>query len=234
MPRKQPKYVSLEPKAFLSDFEFQAMTAEQRGVYCTLIFSLYANNGRLKYDEEALRKLCNVKTEFSFQTVFRKFIVRRGFIRHKRVTQELQKAQLLVDRSVKAANTRWNKQCPSIAQASNKQCQGKVSKGKVSNSSIHITGNVTNNDNLDGVEIPIYTLKDFLDAGIITGLSIPESEACYDYYKGEQFTFRSGQPIMNAADACKRWRNNRQNFANKKPTESAYDQVAELKARGDL
>lgn len=133
MARKQPKYVSLEPKAFLADFEFQAMTAEERGVYVTIIFSLYANNGRLKYDEKALRKLCNVKSEFDFQTVFRKFKIRRGFIRHKRVTQELQKAQILVDRAVKAANARWDTGSTSNAQASAKQCQGKLSKGKLSN-----------------------------------------------------------------------------------------------------
>ena len=122
MARKQPKYVSLEPDAFLSDLDFQAMTAEQRGVYCTIIFYLYSNNGRMKFDEGMLRKLCNVNGEFDFQTVLSKFQVRRGFIRHKRVSRELAKAQVFVDRGVKAANVRWNKQCLSNAQASPKQC----------------------------------------------------------------------------------------------------------------
>jgi len=86
-----------------------------------------------------------------------------------------------------------------------------------------------------GVEIPLYALKDFLDAGIITGLTIPETEACFDYYKGEQFCFRSGRPIMNAADACKRWRNNRQNFTPKnKPTESAYDQLEQIRKESQI
>ena len=110
----------------------------------------------------------------------------------------------------------------------------KLSKGKVSNSSIHTNTNVTNNSLSGGVEIPTYELKDFLDAGMITGLTIPESEACYDYYKGEQFQFRSGRPIMKAADACKRWRNNRHKFKSKEQTDSAADQVERLKAGGEL
>ncbi|MCJ7778855.1 MAG: DUF1376 domain-containing protein [Sedimentisphaerales bacterium] len=125
MPRKRPKYVSLEPDAFLSDLDFQAMTAEQRGVYCTVIFYLYSNKGRMKYDENTLRKLCNVNGDFSFQTVLIKFQVRRGFIYHKRVKYELEKAQVYIDRAVKAAKARWDNQCSSNAQASPKQCQGK-------------------------------------------------------------------------------------------------------------
>ena len=125
MSKKQPKYVSFEPDAFLSDEDFQCMTAEERGVYCTLIFNLYRNNGRLKYDMLRLAKLCNVNGQFDFQTVLHKFQVRRGFIRHKRVTKELARAQALVDRAVKAAQTRWNKESTSNAQALDEQCQGK-------------------------------------------------------------------------------------------------------------
>ena len=136
MSKKQPKYVSLEPDAFLSDLDFQFMSAEQRGVYCTLIFYLYRNNGRLRYDIGVLAKLCNVNGDFDFQTVLHKFQVRCGFIRHKRVTKELARAQVLVDRAVKAAQMRWNKESTSNAQAMQGQCQGKErnvtrSKGKL-------------------------------------------------------------------------------------------------------
>ena len=41
--KKDIKYVQLEPAAFLSDTDYQIMTAEQRGIYCSLIFYLYAN-----------------------------------------------------------------------------------------------------------------------------------------------------------------------------------------------
>jgi len=130
--------VSLEPDAFLSDLDFQAMTADQRGVYCTLIFYLYRNNGRLRYDIGVLAKLCNVNGDFDFQTVLHKFQVRRGLIRHKRVTKELARAQVLVDRAVKAAQTRWNRESMSNAQAMQGQCQGKGrnvtrSEGKLNN-----------------------------------------------------------------------------------------------------
>lgn len=125
MSKKQPKYVSLEPDAFLSDLDFQAMTAEQRGVYCTLLFYLYRNNGRLKYDPDTLATLCRVDGDFDFQTVLHKFQVRRGFIRHKRVTKELERAQARVDKAIKAAQTRWDKESTSNAQASAEQCHVK-------------------------------------------------------------------------------------------------------------
>lgn len=128
--KRLPRYVSLEPDAFLSDDDFQLMTAEERGVYCTLIFYLYRNNGRLKFEETKWRKLCNVNDQFDFHPVLSKFRFRRGYIRHKRVTQELARAQVLVDRAVKAANARYLKQCSSNAQASAKQCQ--VTKRNVS------------------------------------------------------------------------------------------------------
>jgi len=86
-----------------------------------------------------------------------------------------------------------------------------------------------------GGEIPSYKLKDFLDAGILVGLTVAESEACFDYYKGEQFLFGSGRSVMNAADACKRWRNNRQYFTKQgKQKESVADHVEQLKAEGRL
>jgi uncharacterized protein YdaU (DUF1376 family) len=129
MSKKQPKYVSLEPDAFLSDLDFQAMTAEQRGVYCTLIFYLYRNNGRLRNDIDTLAKLCHVNGDFDFQTVLHKFQVRRGFIRHKRVTKELARAQVQVDKAVKAARTRWDKESTSNAQALDEQCQAKERNG---------------------------------------------------------------------------------------------------------
>jgi hypothetical protein len=78
--------------------------------------------------------LCNVNGEFDFQTVLHKFQVRRGFVRHKRVTKELAKAQALVDKAVKAAETRWGKSCSGNAQALHAQCQGKEGKGRINNS----------------------------------------------------------------------------------------------------
>ena len=49
---KQAKYVQFEANAFTSDSDFVTMTAEQRGVYFSLICYLYSNNGKLKFDTE--------------------------------------------------------------------------------------------------------------------------------------------------------------------------------------
>lgn len=109
------KYVQLEPGAFLSDHEFQAMTAEERGVYCTLIFYLYCNGGKCKLDHNKLQRITNCSGNFEnvFQNVSGKFQVRRGFIYHKRVSEELkaaaQRVQAAREKAVKAAAARWQK-----------------------------------------------------------------------------------------------------------------------------
>ena len=148
MSKKQPKYVSLEPDAFLSDLDFQAMTAEQRGVYFTLILYLYCNNGQIEYDEYKLRNLCNISSEFDFESVLYKFRIipkstlaktrkianESRYITHKRVTQELRRAQVYINRGVKAAKTRWSKQCSNNAQAMQAQCD--VTKRNVKESKV--------------------------------------------------------------------------------------------------
>lgn len=124
-----------------------------------------------------------------------------------------------------------------VTDVENKECNANVTppsstSSSTSNISKDIYGNVTHKD---VVVIPTYALKDFLDAGIVVGLTIAESEACFDYYKGEQFVFRSGRPIISAADACKRWRNNRPNFTKPdKKSKSVSEQVDKLKAEGRL
>ena len=45
MRKKDLNYVSLDSKTFLTDESFQVMSMEERGLYCTLIFNLYANGG---------------------------------------------------------------------------------------------------------------------------------------------------------------------------------------------
>ena len=97
MRRKKIQYVSLESGAFLSDLFFQAMNAEERGVYCSLIFYLYENNGRLPLDIETLKHLCNCENfEKAWEFIRPKFIVRNNTITHKRVITELDKAKQLL------------------------------------------------------------------------------------------------------------------------------------------
>ncbi len=131
----RPTYIQLEAGAFLSDHEFQAMTAEERGVYCALIFYLYCNGGKCKLDYAKLGRITNCNNfEVAWRNISEKFQVRRGFIYHKRVSRELKTAtkrmQTAKEKAVKAANARWNKGASSNAQAKPDECdKGKVSEG---------------------------------------------------------------------------------------------------------
>lgn len=120
MKRKKIKYISLESGAFISDLLFQAMTAAERGVYCTLIFYLYENNGRLSFDIESLKHLCNCQDfEKAWEFIKQKFVIKKGKILHKRVSRELDRAkklsQVQTERAIKAATKRWQDDASSIA-----------------------------------------------------------------------------------------------------------------------
>jgi uncharacterized protein YdaU (DUF1376 family) len=120
MRHKRIKYISLEAGAFISDLIFQTMTAAERGVYCTLIFYLYENNGRLPFDIESLKHLCNCQDfEKVWEFIKQKFIIKNGKISHKRVSKELDRAkklsQVQTEKAVKAAVKRWQNDTPSNA-----------------------------------------------------------------------------------------------------------------------
>lgn len=109
------KYVQLEPEAFLTDLDFNAMTLEQRGAYFTLILYLYCNNGKCKLDISVLSQLCNKNAkafEKIWQNISKKFKTRKGVIKHKRVTKELARAKKFIQAKrkagVKGANKRWH------------------------------------------------------------------------------------------------------------------------------
>ena len=53
------RYVQLESEAFLTDLDFIRMSAQDRGVYCTLLFYLYCNNGQCEFDPTTLARMCN-------------------------------------------------------------------------------------------------------------------------------------------------------------------------------
>jgi uncharacterized protein YdaU (DUF1376 family) len=123
------KYVSFEPAAVVSDKDWRRMSAEQRGVFWTVIVELYLAGGKIDYDLDGLKELCNCE---NFETVWRKiekkFQIRNGVIKHKRVTSELTRAQQHRKAAVKAANTRWKKEKKGNASASDAQSQENESK----------------------------------------------------------------------------------------------------------
>jgi len=117
---KKFRFVQLEPGAVISDGDFQAMSARERGVYWTLILYLYCNNGRLKLDFAELSRLCACE---NFKQVWakirHKFSVRGRILKHKRVTRELARAQQYIQNQraagLRGAEKRWGRHSEPIA-----------------------------------------------------------------------------------------------------------------------
>lgn len=90
------KWIQLEPAEYPADDDWGAMTPEDRGCYHSLIVYLGCSGGTLPNDRSALRILCNANEEV-FETFWkkysRKFIVKDGNIKHKRVSREIRKAR---------------------------------------------------------------------------------------------------------------------------------------------
>ena len=108
------RYVQLESESFLTDLDFTRMSAQERGVYCTILFYLYCNEGRCEFDPPTLARLCNCADfEKVCQSVEKKFQTRNGVIRHKRVSKELKRAKKLLQLKRKAGVTGAAKRCQS-------------------------------------------------------------------------------------------------------------------------
>jgi uncharacterized protein YdaU (DUF1376 family) len=141
MKRKKIQYVSLESGAFISDLIFQAMTAEERGVYCTLIFYLYENNGRLPFDIESFKHLCNCENfDKVWDFIKQKFIIKNGRVFHKRVSKELDRAkklsQVQSEKGVKGMKSRWSNDNTAITEKLPDNNQAKESKANQSEEKI--------------------------------------------------------------------------------------------------
>ena len=109
---KKIKYIQLEPEAVICDIDFQLMSAEERGVYWAIIFYLYSNNGKCKFDIDNLKVLCNCQNfEKIWRKISKKFQKTNGYLTHKRVTQELRRARKRLQAAQKAglkgAKKRW-------------------------------------------------------------------------------------------------------------------------------
>lgn len=118
MAKSKISYVSLDAAEFLSDVDYQAMTAEERGVYCTLIFYLYANGGSIECDKDGknIALLCGCyKTGNDWLNIWekvrKKFLYKNCRLYHKRVSKELKKAKDLMQvrrkAGLKGAEKKW-------------------------------------------------------------------------------------------------------------------------------
>ena len=109
------KYVQLESGGFLSDPDFQLMTDAERGIYTSIIFYMYDNDGKILDDPERIKRLTNCEEDFEkkWETVRKKFIKKDGYLAHKRVRKELAKAkryfQTQRHAGLKGAEKRWGR-----------------------------------------------------------------------------------------------------------------------------
>ncbi len=103
------QYVQLDSSDFLADNDFQTMNAEQRGVFWSVLLFLYTNKGKLlveNTDQQSLfsnssRRIALLsncpKTGSEWEEVWapvaKKFTIKNGVLKHKRVTAELRKAR---------------------------------------------------------------------------------------------------------------------------------------------
>jgi len=81
---KKSEDMQLTPNGFLRDADFQAMSAEQRGVYCTLLFLMCCNRGRCKLESLSLGILCGCDDfDGVWEKIKGKFYLVNGYIRPK-------------------------------------------------------------------------------------------------------------------------------------------------------
>jgi uncharacterized protein YdaU (DUF1376 family) len=110
--KKKIRYVSLDSSAFTSDVFFLSMTAEERGVYVSIILYLNQNDGFLPMDKVLLGSFCNCTNfENVFEKIKHKFLIKNKKISHKRVLAELRRAKQIAQvhsaNGVKGNEIRW-------------------------------------------------------------------------------------------------------------------------------
>ena len=136
----QIKYVQLESGGFLADPDFQLMNSSERGIYCSIIFYMYLNDGKILNDPERIKKLCNADESFekNWETVEKNFIQKNGYLTHKRVRKELTKAQKYFqtqrNAGLRGAEKRWAGHSKPNGVAIARPMANKVKKSKVKKS----------------------------------------------------------------------------------------------------
>jgi len=131
---KKIRYVQLEPAAVLLDSDVANMTAGVFGCYWKIILHLYCNGGKVKFDLKELARLCNCRSNFEkiFSKIEKKFQIKNGIIKHKRVTAELRRARKFLQHQrqagLKGAQKRWHGNSPGNTNAIAKKSKGKESK----------------------------------------------------------------------------------------------------------
>ncbi len=227
---RKPEYFQFQPSAFLTDPDYIAMSAEARGCYCTLIFYLYQEGGKLKNNLEKLARICNLPLE-KFNLVFvdikYKFLVSRYVITHKRVTIEIEatkkRIQVRQNAGVIGANARWQTHSNRIALPLQQTCDSMPN------------NNNNNNSNASHTHIPAtgkFTLAEVKDAAVLAGLTPEQAEVFYNHYNGQGWLKGNGLAITDLPSQLASWKQNRYNFEGKKNDTNKKPQTAGRSASG--
>lgn len=113
MAKKEPDHFDFTPAHFTGDLDFQLMNAEQKGVYCTVIFYMYQNKGYCDLDGPAIATLCKCNGNFekTWSEVEKKFLKTEKGLTHKRVLSEYKSAkkrmQVAQKSGLRGAKKRW-------------------------------------------------------------------------------------------------------------------------------
>ena len=206
------KYVQLAAADFLADIDFQMMTAEERGVYCSIIFYLYANGGNIKLtDNGAITLLSDSSSKLAiisgcyktgpewaslWAKIKHKFIIDKGLVSHKRVTSEIEKARNYAADKSRAGKIGADKRWGSHSTA-NGDAIAKKSKVKKRNDK----------------HTQAFTLEDVFNHVPTVGFSDDEAEAFFYHYETQGWVRANGLPIINLASAMQYWKKNKHKFA---------------------
>lgn len=103
-------------------------------MYCSLILFLTSNDGKCTFEPRALSRICNCDSVEEFEKIWqrisKKFQLRKGVIRHKRVTQELGRAKKLLQAKrrggLSTAKKRWHSGGTANSTAIAKEMKGNV------------------------------------------------------------------------------------------------------------
>lgn len=143
------KYVQLESDAFLTDIDFVQFSPAERGIYCSLILFLTSNDGKCTFETQALSRVCNCSSVEEFEAIWqrisKKFQLRKGVIRHKRVSKELKKVrqyrQACAEAGLKGASKRWG--------GHNRANGVAITKGTKGNENVKVSKDITNTNTSD-------------------------------------------------------------------------------------
>ncbi len=143
------KYIQLESDAFLTDIDFVQFTPAEKGVYCSLILFLTSNDGKCTFEMPALSRICNCdgveEFEKIWQRISKKFQLRNGTIRHKRVTRELCRAKKLLQAKRRGGLSTAKKRQHSTSIA-NSTANAEETKGNVN---VKVSKDLTNTNTAD-------------------------------------------------------------------------------------